>query len=202
MKRVFRYFGGFLDTQENWLNRMAQKGYRLMNTGILTYDFEECRPGEYAYAVAFVAQHDYAGKKDYRGFLESLGYNVFYKNMNLNLSVGKIRWRPYGAGTGQFSTNPGSYNKELLIVEKKSDGKPFALATTNTDKANYYKPLRNTWLTVAFVLLAMAVWRYIDKQSISHEIIAFGALGLISLIPALRYQTRVSSFTRKARIEE
>jgi hypothetical protein len=96
MKRVFRYFGGFLDTQENWLNLMAQKGYRLMNTGILTYDFEECQPGEYAYAVAFVAQHDYAGKKDYRGFLESLGYNVFPESVNHNRQ--EAQQKPVGYG--------------------------------------------------------------------------------------------------------
>lgn len=28
MKKHYRFFGGFLDTLENWLNQMAQKGYR------------------------------------------------------------------------------------------------------------------------------------------------------------------------------
>lgn len=202
MKKYCRFFGGFLDTQEDWLNKMAQKGYRLIRTEKMTYDFEECQPGEYQYAVEFVAHHSFKNEKEYRSFLEELGYKVFYKNINLNLSIGKIKWRPYGSGMGQISTNPGNYNKELFIVEKKNDGRPFNLHTTNYDKANYYKPLRNAWLTIVAMLLAFAVWIYFDNSYVSKGVIAFGLLGLLCSIPALKYQKSISFFSVNSNIEE
>lgn len=202
MKKYYRFYGGFLDTQENWLNQMAQKGYRLIKTGKISFVFEECQPGEYQYAVEFVAQESYKSEKEYRRFLEELGYKIFYKNANLNLSVGKVKWRPYGRGMGQISTNPGSYNKELFIIEKKNDGKPFELHTTNLDKANYYKPLRNAWLTISIIFFALAVWQYIDTGLISKEVIVFGILGLLCSITILRYQKRISYFLTNSNIEE
>ena len=41
-----------------------------------------------------------------------------YKNINLNHSIGKVRWRPFAGKYGQIATSPGNFNKELLIVEK------------------------------------------------------------------------------------
>lgn len=202
MKKHYRLFGGFLDTQENWLNQMAQKGYRLIKAGKITYDFEECLPSEYQYAIEFVAQESYKSVKEYRSFLEELGYKVFYKNVNINFSLGKVKWRPYARGMGQISTNPGSYNKEIYIIEKKNDGKPFELHTTNLDKANYYKSLRNAWLTIAIMIFAFAVWQYIDKGLISKEVIVFGILGLLCSVPMLAYQKRISYFLTHSNIEE
>lgn len=202
MKICYRFFGGFLDTQENWLNQMAHKGYRLVKTGKMSYKFEECQPGEYQYAIEFVAQRSYKNEKEYRAFLEELNYKVFYKNANLNFSVGKVKWRPYGSGMGQISTNPGSYNKELLIVEKKNDSKPFELYTNNLDKANYYKPLRKAWLTIVIMLLVFAVWNFIDQGLVSYEAIAFGVLASLCAIPMIRYQNRISTFSAHSNIEE
>ena len=181
---------------------MANKGYRLIKTGKITYQFEECQPGEYQYVVEFVAHQSYKNEKQYRTFLEGIGYKVFFKNANLNFSVGKIKWRPYGSGMGQISTNPGSYNKELLIVEKKNDGKPFELHTTNSDKYSYYKPLRNAWLSIAILFLAFAVWRYSNKGLVSFEVITFGIFGLVSALPTFKYQKRMAYYASHSNIEE
>ena len=32
-KKCYRFFGGLLNTQEKWLNKMSEKGYRLVRTG-------------------------------------------------------------------------------------------------------------------------------------------------------------------------
>ena len=53
-----------------------------------------------------------------------MGYSVFYKNINLNYSVGKVRWRPWAEIGGRIATNTTTFNRELLIVEKENDGKP------------------------------------------------------------------------------
>ncbi len=38
-KKCYRYYGGLLVSQANWLNKMAKKGYRLIRTGKILYEF-------------------------------------------------------------------------------------------------------------------------------------------------------------------
>ncbi|MCR5154831.1 MAG: DUF2812 domain-containing protein, partial [Lachnospiraceae bacterium] len=49
-----RYFAGFMGAQARWLNKMADKGLRLVNCGKLEYEFEECAPSSYRYTVEYV----------------------------------------------------------------------------------------------------------------------------------------------------
>jgi hypothetical protein len=202
MKKCYRFFGGLLDKQEKWLNKMAHNGYRMIKTGKLSYEFIECQPDQYQYYVEFVAHHSYKREKEYRSFLEDLGYTVFYKNANLNYSYGKVRWRPYGSGTGQITTNPGSYNKELFIVEKKNDGRPYKLHTTNADIAAYYKPIRNSWLTPALLFLVFSIWQYFSNGTFSKEVVFFGLIGIFLLLPVIRYQKEISRFSKAAKTED
>ena len=51
-KKFYRFFGGLLTAQENWLSKMSEKGYRLIRTGKLLYEFEECKPGQVKYCRA------------------------------------------------------------------------------------------------------------------------------------------------------
>ncbi len=48
-KKCYRFFGGLLNTQEKWLNKMSEKGYRLVRTGKLLYEFEKCETDEVTY---------------------------------------------------------------------------------------------------------------------------------------------------------
>ena len=86
-KKCYRFFGGLLTVQKNWLNKMAEKGYRLIRTGKLLYEFEKCKPGQVQYCVEFIGQKSKANAEDYHDFLEEMGYSVFYKNINLILLV-------------------------------------------------------------------------------------------------------------------
>mgnify|MGYP000130620122 CR=1 FL=1 len=45
-KKCYRFFGGLLNAQAKWLNKMSEKGYRLVRTGRVLYEFEECSPDE------------------------------------------------------------------------------------------------------------------------------------------------------------
>ena len=94
-KKCYRFFGGLLNTQEKWLNKMSEKGYRLVRTGKLLYEFEKCKPDEVTYCVEFIGEKSKESSIDYANFLEDMGYKVFFKNINLNYSVGKVRWRLY-----------------------------------------------------------------------------------------------------------
>ena len=55
-KKCYRFFGGLLNAQANWLNQMSQKGYRLVRTGRMLYEFEKCNPDEVTYCVEFIGE--------------------------------------------------------------------------------------------------------------------------------------------------
>lgn len=140
-KKCYRFFGGLLTAQEHWLNKMSEKGYRLIRAEKMLYEFEACKPDQVKYCVEFIAQKSKANASDYHEFLEGMGYKVFYKNINLNYSVGKVRLRPWAEKGGRIATNATTFNRELLIVEKDNDGKPFELHTSYEDKENYYRTI-------------------------------------------------------------
>ena len=80
---------------------------------------------------------------------------------------------------GRIATNATTFNRELLIVEKSNDGKPFELHTSYADKEKYYRNLRNPWL---FLLLLFALFAIIK-----HSIV-LGIFSLVSAIPSILYQ--------------
>lgn len=145
-KKYYRFFWGFMRRQERWLNEMADKGHRLVATGKTWYEFEDCQPGAYRYAVEFVGGKSREDARNYAAFLEDCGYRVLFKNWNLNYSVGKVVYRPWANKGGRLATSGGTYNRELLLVEKANDGKPFALHTTDEDIRAYEKNLRRPLL--------------------------------------------------------
>lgn len=200
--RKYRYFGACIDTQQKWLNQMAKKGYRLVNVTKMSYLFEECEEDAYQYAVIFVAQLSYTKEKDYKHFLEDLGYQVFYKNLQVNYNLGKIKWRPYGQGMGQIATSPGNYNKELFIIEKQNDGKPFEIHTSNQDRASYYKPLRNVWLTTTLLIFGLNTYALINTGEINYNFLIFLFLGIICFITTIRYQIWIHHYNELSEIEE
>lgn len=192
-KKYYRFYGGLLSAQERWLNRMAEKGFRLVRSEKLLYEFEECDPGAYQYRIEFIGQKSKEKAEDYASFLKDCGYCVFFKNINLNYSVGKVRWRPWAEKGGQIATNNTTFNRELLIVEKANDGKPFDLHTSYEDQAAYYKTLRNPWLCVFLLLVVLGI--------INHSIV-LGALALLSVIPVILYQVQATRANRNAKTKE
>ena len=181
-KKCYRFFGGALGAQEKWLNRMAAQGFRLVRTEKLLYEFEECGPGQYEYRVEFVGQKSRKDAEDYRQFLEDLGYRTFYKNINLSYTVGKVRWRPWAEPGGRIATNATTYDRELLIVEKEADGKPFELHTTYEDQIACAGVLRGPWLVFPHVV--------------------FWVLAALFALPALYYQVQIWRLRREAKTKE
>ena len=192
-KKCYRFFGGLLNAQANWLNQMSQKGYRLVRTGRMLYEFEKCNPDEVTYCVEFIGEKSKENATDYADFLEDMGYKVFFKNINLNYSVGKVRLRPWAETGGCIATNATTFNRELLIVEKSNDGKPFELHTSYDDKEKYYRTLRNPWL---FLLLLFALFAIIK-----HSIV-LGIFSLVSAIPSILYQLQIINVRQKAKTWE
>ncbi|MBQ9300579.1 MAG: DUF2812 domain-containing protein [Clostridia bacterium] len=190
-KKCYRFFGALLTAQSNWLNKLSEKGFRLIRAGKLLYEFEPCAPGQYQYQVEFVADKSKDNAEDYVHFLEDIGYRVFFKNINLNYSVGKFRWRPWAEQGGVLSISKTTFNHELLIVEKTSDGKPFELRTTYEDKAWYCRRLQKPWL---FLFLAAAIVGIFMRTWI------WGILSVTSFIVLMAYQaeyTRVQKLSKE-----
>ena len=192
-KKYYRFFGGLLTAQANWLNKISEKGYRLIRTGKMLYEFEECEPNQVKYCVEFIGQKSKDNAKDYHDFLEDMGYKVFYKSINLNYSIGKVRWRPWAEKGGRIATNATTFNRELLIVEKANDGKPFELHTSYEEKESYYSNLRNPWL---LMVLMFAIF------TVANRSIVLGMLTLILLIPVLVYQAEIMKNRHEAKTKE
>ena len=76
-KKCYRFFGGLMTAHEKWLNRMAAKGYRLVRTEKLLYEFRDCTPGQMQYRVEFIGQKSAGNAAKYHDFLEDMGYRVF-----------------------------------------------------------------------------------------------------------------------------
>jgi len=202
-KTVVRYFFDFVDGQEKWLNKMSLAGYRLVDCGNLTYKFESGAPGEYAYAVELVADKSNSKAKDYRRFLEDAGFRTFTKNINLNFSVGKARWRPWADASGQVSTSPGSYNKELLIVEKKSDGKPFDLHTDMRELSALFVNIRNSYLMAVLLLTFFGIAGFTSLISMQvWSSIAFCAAGVMFILPAAKYAGIARRYKQESKTNE
>lgn len=192
-KKCYRFYGGLITSQEKWLNKMAASGYKLIRTGKLLYEFDKCNQKKYQYCVEFIGQKSKDSVNDYVSFLEDCGYQVFFRNINLNWNVGKVEVRPWAEKGGRIATNNTTFNRELLIVEKKNDGKPFKLHTTYEDKIQYYKQLRKPWL---YMLLVYAMLGVFMKAWIWAIFAAISVIGLIV------YQIELSKLSKQAKSKE
>ncbi|ACO83935.1 DUF2812 domain-containing protein [Clostridium botulinum] len=195
--KKFRYFIDAVIGQEKWLNKIASKGYRLIGVSNLTYCFESCNPNEFKYHVELISDKSYKESKDYKLFIEEFGYKTFYKNLNLNYSLLKFRFRPWAKGAGKFATNPGLYNKELLILEKKNDGKPFNLHTDTQDTINYYTRIRNMYLC-PIILFAISLFPKSNSNSKYFALI----LIFIFLVPFIEYSKIVYKYKKSKKLYE
>lgn len=207
-KLVFRYFFDFMNGQERWLNRMAEYGLRLRRCGKITYIFDKCQPNQYEYKIEFVGHKTYSQAKEYRRYLENMGFRTFTKNINLNFSFGKVKWRPYAAGWGRIAASPGGFNKELLILEKKRDGKPFELHTDLADKVDIYKRVMRVYTWAALMILLLGVMTFMPNTSslsdgvlLAVRIILLTGGGLI-LIPLVKYFRLVQCLKEEGKIYE
>ncbi len=193
MEKRYRYFWTLLAAQSHWLNRMADRGLRLSRTEKLLYEFQPCAPGQYRYCVEFVAHLSREKAEDYARFLEDCGYRTWFKNANLDWNVGKVVGRPWAEPGGRLASNATTYNRELLIVEKENDGKPFRLHTALEDQIRYRKAQRGPAL---FLLAVMAPLAALTR---SWPAALFAALALAVLI---RHQLALAGLKKQGGISE
>ncbi len=192
-KRCYRFFGGLLATQERWLNSMAHKGYRLVQTDRMAYEFASCQPRQYEYRVEFVANQSRESAEDYARFLRECGYRVFFKNINLRYGIGKVQIRPWAERGGRIATSATTLDRELLIVEKEADGKPFELHTTYEDRRKYCLRMMMPWL----FLLPVAGVAGAITQNVAWWIFAGVALVGIGIFALEMHKLKKQAATRE-----
>lgn len=205
-KKVFKYFFDAIDGQEKWLNKMATDGFRLVSTTKLMYEFESCNPTEYNYKIEFVADKSYKQIQQYRDFLKAMGFHTFIKNININYSVVKLRLRPWAKVTGRIATIPGNINKELLIIEKKNDGKPFEMHTDLSDLIGYYTTIRNAYLYAAIMLISLIIFgrathSFLEPLSVVIKGLSF-TLSLILAFIVIKYSSLIYTLKEKRKTNE
>ena len=191
--RKYCYFGGMTNAQADWLNAQAHNGLKLVQTGKLSYDFEPCTPGAYCYCVEYVGHMSLTESQEYKRFLEEMGYRVWYKNVNLQWSTGKVQYRPWANPGGRMATSNTTIDKELLIVEKESDGTPFVLHTTYEDRMRLAKQHRDPWLMMLLIFLGCSF-------VLHHP--AFYIFSAIALIPSIVYHLEYRALRKNTEIEE
>ncbi len=193
MEKRYRYFWTLLAAQSRWLNKMADRGLRLSRTEKLLYEFQPCAPGQYRYCVECVAHLSREKAEDYARFLEDCGYRTWFKNANLDWNVGKVVGRPWAEPGGRLASNATTYNRELLIVEKENDGKPFRLHTALEDQIRYRKAQRRP------ALFLLAVMTPLAALTRSWPAALFAALALAVLI---RHQLALARLKKQGGISE
>ncbi|NLM57907.1 MAG: DUF2812 domain-containing protein [Clostridium sp.] len=85
-----------------------------------------------------------------------------------------------------MATYPGSYNKELLIVERKRDGKPFELHTDLGDIVRYYRRLMNAYLFNGLGFGLALLLNFFIHIPITVDIL-LAAFSVFYLVPAFYY---------------
>lgn len=192
-KKCYRYFGGLMRSQAKWLNKMSASGYRLVRTGKVLYEFEVCEPNEYQYCVEFIGAKARSGAEDYRQFLEDLGYRVLFKNINLHWSVGKVNGRPWAEPGGRLATSSTTLDKELLIIEKRNDGRPFELYTTNEDRIYNTRQMQKPWFYSFLLFMGCSLF-------MKHWF--WGIFSVLYLIPTVLYQIEIGRLQKEANTKE
>lgn len=140
MERYQKFFGPFLDKQQQWLNQKAAEGMRLVKVGRNGYTFENCGDERYVYSVEFIGGMSEKLFQNYTKFLKQAGYGFFSKGLNMDGGLGPMRRRPFGESLDPEEA-PGVYGAELLILEKEEDGLPFELSVDHAAQLDYLRRL-------------------------------------------------------------
>ena len=167
---------------------MSSKGYKLVAVDKLSYTFEEATPNEYIYDVEFIAHKSNKDAIEYTEKLKKKGYNVFFKNINISCSVFKSRYRFYGKGAGKIVTNPGSFNKKLLIISKQNDGILFDSLSKNEDVLAYYRTLRDAWILYPLAGIILSIIGFVENNTIMGVICAIATFFMTIVVLNYQYQ--------------
>lgn len=173
-KVVFKYFFDAIDGQENWLNKMADSGYRLTKVTNYAYHFEACEPGTYHYDVELVTEKTYPALMRRRDVLAEQGFHSFSKNMNINVSIGKVKAGSWNKGNGSDLSEPA--NHELLILESKKEERGSVKVTESADIIRKYRDIRGVYLFLLILACGYLTYRFNMASALETSSIILNAV--------------------------
>lgn len=199
MERKFRIFLNPIEGQAKWLNQRAKEGFKLSKAGKFIYELKECKPNQYQYTVDYIGNKSNRERKDYENFLEEVGISYYEKPINLGqFSIGRVKYRPYENKGGKFATSEGMLNREILILEKENNGKPFNIYTNIKDKIIALKERRKPHIYLFVFIIIMGLYVNIigkpiidislwnNRNNLFGKITLSLILGFIGIMPIAR----------------
>ena len=202
MIKRYRFFGPFLDAQERWLNRMAEKGLQLINVKGSVYSFAPCEDAErYRYRVEFVGGLPFKALLQYKAFLGNAGYQTFFQDLNLSFPLGKLRRRPEGEASGKNEAPPEAFGKELLLLEKEEDGMDFQAFSNSQAQIAYVRKLRSMHacsLLAYLLAAALLAWRFYRGIGPSYAPVILAAVSLVMCLPVAAYHILLRRLLKEA----
>ena len=143
--------------QEKWLNKMAQRGLRLVSVNYTAYEFETCDPGQYEYHIEVVKGKTKEEILDRQRYLARRGIKSIPKSISNNRTVGNAKAHSIGSGESQVVIVPDLKLPELLILERTKDSKEFEIHADTAVRDKYYQRLRTIVTMVEFCLMILVV---------------------------------------------
>ena len=183
-KFIFKYFFNFLGPQKKWLNEMAEKGYRLVEVSTFGYRFERCLKSEYIYEVIYRGYRRKEISIPYINRLLDSGYNVFIKGLNRTMSSEKLKLKHSLGEVYNPKFSPRDGYKDVLIIEKKNDGKTFEWISPKDNNLRVLKYMRAIALGLTILFIVLFFLGYSEKPALAA---IFSILFFIPLYGLIRF---------------
>lgn len=165
--KKFKLFLNPVESREKWLNKMANRGFKLNSvSGMGTvYEFVET-DRKYEYKVQYIGYMSNSKRLEYETFLGDANYKFWNVQINLGqVSIGRVKLRPYASGSGKLATSPGMINKEILIVEKLVSDGEFKLFTDVESSIVDLKMRRRSYIYLLSIITFFTVFGiYFNNQ--------------------------------------
>lgn len=182
-KFIFKYFFNFLGPQKKWLNEMAGKGWRLVEVSTFGYRFERCLKSEYIYEVVYSGYRRKEISIPYLNRLLDSGYNVFIKGLNRTMSSEKLKLKHSLGKVYNPKFSPRDGYKDVLIIEKKNDGKSFEVISVRDNNLRDLKFMRAIALGLTILVIVLFFsGLYSEKPALAAIFAILFSLPLYGLI--------------------
>lgn len=219
MIKKFRFFLNPIEGQEKWLNDRAAEGLKLSKVGRFIYEFKKCKPSQYQYAVDYIGNKSNSRRKEYESFLDEVEISYYEKPLNLGqFSVGRVKFRPYANQGGKLATSRGMINRELLILEKENNGKPFAIFNNVKDKIGTLKERRKPHIYLLLFIVFIELYikfigrSFIDISYLSNRnsvfsdnatlFVLLGIVGIVPIVRIVQFSLSIKTLKEKEDIHE
>lgn len=195
----------------------SNRRLKLSGAGRFIYEFKKCKPNQYQYAVDYIGNKSNIQRKEYESFLDDIDINYYEMPLNIwQFSIGRVKFRSYANRGGKIATSSGMINRELLILERENNGKPFNIYSNVKDKIMSLKERRKPHIYLLIFMVLMELYNdfigkpfidisyfsnrnSLDKNTLS---IFLGIIAIISMVRIVRLSLLIKTLNKKTSIQQ